>query len=349
MKIIYFCITKLYSGAEIYTMNLAKAFKDRGFEVVIVCPPNSLVSKKSREIGLEVLEENFGSKLSRATSLKFLLNLKKHTRLLENVLQENARADLVIFQFKGEQVLYSLINHRRWKFKVLAIEHGPVPSIFRLFPFRKLLANFYIKCEKVFTVSSVAADSLKIFSTEAHVLPPAANSNLLRIRSLWPEETSVLFAGRITKKKGIEEFVQIAIQNPKTLFYVAGAGNLTGWVEKQAEIHINLIFVGVVEDISAVLARSMAVVILSRESGEGRPLIALEAIQAGRHVFVSERCNVAELLKFEFPENVTIFKNDDINIFEEKLTKFTATRLGISLTELPKWETVSNVIVPEKT
>lgn len=330
-------------------MNLAKAFKERGFEVVIVCLPNSLVSKKSHEIGLEVLEENFGSKLSRSTSFKFLLNLKKYMQLLEKVLQENARADFVIFQFKGEQVLYSLINHKKWKFKVLAIEHGPVPSVFRLFPFRKLLSNFYRKCEKVFAVSSITADSVKIFNTEPHVLPPAASSNLLRIRSLWPEETSMLFAGRITKKKGIEEFVQIAIKNPKTLFYVAGDGDLANWVEKQAEIYTNLIFVGVVEDISIVLARSMAVVILSRESGEGRPLIALEAIQAGRHVFVSERCNVAELLKFEFPENVTIIKNNDVDLFEEKLAKITVNRLRISLTELPKWETISNVIAPEKT
>lgn len=347
MKILYFCITKLYSGAEIYTMNLARAFKARGLEVTIVCLPNSPVSKKSREFGLEVMEVVFGSKLGKSTSINFLLNLRKRLRLMNDIFKIGESVDFVIFQFKGEQIMYSLLKNKIQPFQVLAIEHGPLPRIFQIMPFKKMLANFYKKCDRVYAVSSVTNDSIKRLHSKVQFLPPSANSNLLEVRSIWPKEKSVLFAGRLTKKKGIEEFVQTASRNPNILFYVAGSGNLACWVQNQAKLHINLIFVGVVEDISTVLSKSMAVAIFSRENGEGRPLIALEAIQAGRHVFVSEKCKVAELLKFEFPDYVTILQESDSKIFKEQITKLKNDGMSNNSIELPSWKKVSNIIIPE--
>jgi len=348
MKILLFCLSNIYSGAEIYSMELAMAFHARGFKVVVVCLPNAIVSKKFSLMGFEVLERDFGAKLSRSTALKFVLNFKRNILLMNELIAENLETDLVIFQFKGEQLLFSLATDDKSTFKTISIEHGPIPTIFHFPPLRMMLANFYGKMTKVFAVSAGVSDSLKKFKVCAQTLPPGVNQKLVDLRDEIPSEASILFAGRLSKKKGVKTFIDIATMNPNTTFYVAGSGKLSSWVEEKSKTQDNLFFLGSVDDISVPLSITKSVAILSRERGEGRPLIALEAIQAGRHVFISENCKIALLLKSEFQECVTILKKNEFDQITSKLEQSTLKIIAPYFRTLPSWELVSKIVIPDE-
>lgn len=348
MRIVIFCISTLYSGAEIYTVNLAKALRARGFEVAIVCAPKSKVASIFKNLAFEVIEPNVWSKLSKKTSIRFLLNIKRNCKLLNELLVENDNAEFVVFQFKGEQILLSLLHFRKYRFKILALEHGPIPFIFRLFPLKPVLMGFYKKSAEVFAVSSRVIDSLEKYGVTARTLPPAVDGRLSELKLDYPRNSSILFAGRLTKKKGIKKFVKMAIQNPDTIFYVAGVGVLNNWVESKCKKYSNLIYFGSVDDISLPLSMVMSVAILSKEKGEGRPLIALEAIQAGRHVFVSEDCSVANQLKMEFQNSVSILRKKDYRQLSSKIEEVSRTRQLSELKTLPDWDEISRIMVSGK-
>ena len=347
MKVLIFCVTNSYSGAEKYVHELALAFRRRNISVSFIIFPNSKFEEELRDSDFPIINGYFGSKLGKRTFIKYLFNFHRNRREISRILESNSDVDLIITQFKGEQLIIGSLSNRKIFSKIIAIEHGPIPSPLIKIPFiRWKLHQFYSKIGTVFAVSRVVSESLSSIGIRSKILPAVSSDNLLEIRGILPIRPTVLFAGRLTRKKGVKKYVKIAKLNPEVLFHIAGDGPLREWVHKKTKVIKNLVELGFVKNIKSELENCMAVVILSNEHGEGLPLIATEAIQSGRHVYISKDSVVAEFLKREFTQNVTVFDSRNFNYLHRHLTHLTVSNTHRISPQLANWEEISRLVLP---
>ncbi|MGM0123307.1 1,2-diacylglycerol-3-alpha-glucose alpha-1,2-galactosyltransferase [Enterococcus sp. AZ194] len=139
--------------------------------------------------------------------------------------------------------------------------------------------------------------------------------------NLLPEDFVVLGVGQIQQRKGIDDFVQLAIQNPEVQFIWAGGfsfGKITDGYQKYQKIYENppknLRFTGIVEREEIVKYYNMADLFLLPSYNELFPMSILEAFSCGTPVMLRNLELYDSILK------ETFITADDITEMQEKLT-----------------------------
>ncbi|KAF1296403.1 glycosyltransferase [Enterococcus sp. JM4C] len=140
--------------------------------------------------------------------------------------------------------------------------------------------------------------------------------------NLSEEDFVVLGVGQIQQRKGIDDFVQLAIQNPEVQFIWAGGfsfGKITDGYQKYQKIYDNppknLRFTGIIERDEIVQYYNMADLFLLPSYNELFPMSILEAFSCGTPVMLRNLDLYDSILKETF---VTA---DDIDEMQVKLVR----------------------------
>ncbi|EOL43971.1 hypothetical protein RV11_GL000226 [Enterococcus phoeniculicola] len=138
--------------------------------------------------------------------------------------------------------------------------------------------------------------------------------------SLSEKDFVVLGVGQIQQRKGIDDFVQLAIQNPAIQFIWAGGfsfGKITDGYEKYQKIYenppANLHFTGIVDRDEIVKYYNMADLFLLPSYNELFPMSILEAFNCGTPVMLRNLELYDSILK------ETFITADDIDEMQQKL------------------------------
>ena len=137
------------------------------------------------------------------------------------------------------------------------------------------------------------------FGREINVIHNPINLHLItRSKPSGPLQKTVLYAGRFSKDKGIELFLQAAAELPDTRFLIAGTGDLLREVEDADQRLDNLNYLGVLnrEQLFDAFDRSDFLVLPSIWY-ENNPMIVIEAMTYGLPVIGSDLGGIPELLE----------------------------------------------------
>jgi len=152
-----------------------------------------------------------------------------------------------------------------------------------------VIRNYYIEQEKVKTVYNA--------------VEPVHSNQPSIVREKRKEKT-VLFMGRITGQKGPEYFVEAAKlvlqQMPQVCFVMAGKGDLRNqMIAKVISLGLqeNFEFPGFIPDQEVYERFCQSEIFVMPSSSEPFGIVALEAMQAGLPVVISQQSGVAEILE----------------------------------------------------
>jgi glycosyltransferase involved in cell wall biosynthesis len=288
--IFWLSISDQLGGAELFALNVALAARDHT-PIVIVAPPGSPIIERARALALPTVEARLGPKLTRRNALtapwRYLTQARRFRSLVKRL---SADAGVFVIHFQWETLLW-LASPR--DVEVTMVEHGPIPEpLVRAALGRFILNRALARATSVFAVSDSAARSLQRVTSRPFDRLPAGvwPERIERARETsqeWrtqlapgPDSTLVAYAGRVRADKGVLDLVRLAAARDDVVVAIAGEGDAMGVVKEYAEregVAERVHLLGWLDDPLPVVAAADAVAFLSREKGEGRPLVCLEA------------------------------------------------------------------------
>ncbi len=159
--------------------------------------------------------------------------------------------------------------------------------------------------ESVVTQYGIRADKITVVHNgidETTAPKHSTNERLMRFKKLGYK--IVLFMGRITLQKGPDYFLraaQIVLRNnPRTVFVIAGAGDMERQIIEQAAtlgISPNVFFTGFLRGEEQHQAYAAADLFIMPSVSEPFGITALEAMRAGVPVIISKQSGVAEAVE----------------------------------------------------
>ena len=307
--IYWFSISDQLGGAELFALNVAVAAEERT-PIVIVAPPGAPIIERARSLGIGTIEAQLGPKLSKRNALtapwRYLLQARRFRMLVRHL---SPHASHFVVHFQWETLLW-LVSPR--EVGVTLIEHGPIPEPLVRLPLGRLaLKRVLARATSVFAVSDAAARSLQRITSRSFGRLPAgiwperidqaraASHEWRRQLAPRPDTMLVAYAGRVREDKGVLDLVRLAAARDDVVVAIAGEGDAMDDVKAYAtrtgvaeRVHL----LGWLDDPLPVVAAADAVAFLSREKGEGRPLVCLEA--AALNIPVIGNANSQALVDF---------------------------------------------------
>lgn len=295
----FLILSNLASYTYNFRLEIIRALIDKGWEVIMAFDNDSEEKTKAlSELG-RVINVPFNGKGK---------NIKEELRLL-NVYRS------IIKEAKPDAVLSFTIKMNLYGGFAAARKHIPFfPMITGLGELekegklQKLLTIFhrYVmpKAKCVFFQNEANIEFFKQKGIETHkaVLLPGSGINLEKFSLIpYPSEedgTSFAFIGRITRAKGIEEYLEIASQlSALATFYVAGVCD-SEYEQTVRSMDANSIirYLGVLEDIRPLLAK-ISCLILPTYHPEGMSNVLLEAGASGRPAICTDRPGCREIVR----------------------------------------------------
>ncbi|MDR0846905.1 MAG: glycosyltransferase family 4 protein [Lactobacillales bacterium] len=184
-----------------------------------------------------------------------------------------------------------------------------LPKIASVF-FNKYLVAFYKRMDHLIVVNPSFIDELvKIGIPRENVtyipnfvskekwydLSPEAKSDFRKSKGFTDEQTIILGAGQIQKRKGIDDFYELAVQNPDTQFIWAGGfsfGMITDGYEKYKKMMknppANLTFTGIIDRSEMMNYYNIADTFLLPSYTELFPMTILEAATCGTPIMLRD-------------------------------------------------------------
>lgn len=108
---------------------------------------------------------------------------------------------------------------------------------------------------------------------------------------------SFLYAGRFTKDKGLDLYLELPKKFPDRTFYIAGHGELEDQVRKTADTYTNLVYLGVLNKRELFQQfQQTDFLVLPAIWYENNPMIIIEAMASGLPVLASNMGGIPELL-----------------------------------------------------
>ena len=329
--IYWFSISDQLGGAELFALNVAVAAE--GTPIVIVAPPGSPIIDRARALGVSTLETHLGPKLSKRNALTAPWRYVTQVRRFRSLVKElSADSGLFIVHFQWETLLWLVLPRH---IGVTVVEHGPIPEpLVRLPLGRFLLKRAFARATSVFAVSDGAARSLERITTRSFERLSAGiwPDRVERARALsqdWrrrfaprPESTLVVFAGRVRASKGVFDLVRLACARDDVVVAIAGNGDAMEEVRECAErwgVGDRVHLLGWLDDPLPLIAAADAVAVLSREKGEGRPLICVEAAALGVPVIGSADSEALVDFASELPGSCFLVPDCDPNSLSRAL------------------------------
>jgi glycosyltransferase involved in cell wall biosynthesis len=335
--IYWFSISEQLGGAELFALNVAEAAAERA-RIIIVAAPGTPIVKRAHALGIETIEARLGPKLSRQNALtapwRYLVQARRFRSLVQQLAAENAR---FVVHFQWETLLW-LVTPRG--VEVTMVEHGPIPEALMRMPLgRLLLRRAFARATSLFVVSDGAARSLARVTTRPFERLPAgvwpdridearAASQAWRDRLVpSPGSRLVAYAGRVRRDKGVHDLVRLAAAREDVVVAIAGEGNARKQVEEHARrlgVDERVHLLGWLDDPLPLVAAADAVAFLSREKGEGRPLVCLEAAALNVPVIGDADSEALADLSAEFPGSCVLVDDHEPESLARALD--TATR-----------------------
>jgi glycosyltransferase involved in cell wall biosynthesis len=142
------------------------------------------------------------------------------------------------------------------------------------------------------TVSRFLAQAHACRGIAARVVP---NFAAFRGGAPFPDRDGVMYAGRLSAEKGVEDLIELAGRLPNVRVSIAGSGPLEARLRTAAAALPNVRFLGWMpeEQIADALA-SHRVVVLPSHCEEGGPLVAVEAMAAATPIVGYSRGGLGE-------------------------------------------------------
>lgn len=171
------------------------------------------------------------------------------------------------------------------------------------FPFIKSILNIgfqynmhlYGRLDMVVSPTKLVADYLRNFVNESRVVP--VGLDLSKFVYNENKEDYYLFVGRLTRDKGIIQFLEVASMLPGSKFKVAGTGPQEKIVREYAESHGNVEFLGYVSEEKKVELLKNAKVLIVPSRAETVGLAFIEAMASGTPVIGSSESKEIGILK----------------------------------------------------
>lgn len=321
MKIRFLVNSGALGGAERYVLRLALALSSQA-EVAIAGPSGAPVLVQANAQGLSAEEVSIGQKLGRRTALRNLAAAPRARRRLHKHMSRWTDEGWCVLQFKWEEMLWAgEVAPER----VCLLEHGPIPTeLTRIHVLRNRLRRAFESAEVVHAAGVPAQRSIRaLCGREAQLLHggvdgdrvAAALAAAQAVRGqlgIGARDLLLTYAGRVVADKGVRDLVHLAAAASDRTVLIVGEGPALEEVRslaKRLQVDDRVRTPGQVEDALPYLAASDATVLMSRERGEGRPLLAVESLSVGVPVIALESF-ATESLAHEFGDGAVYLVPD---------------------------------------
>lgn len=304
-----FCISPKVSGGELYTVQLVHALKNSGWKVAIVGSHNSPLESTCAGYDIRFIPTKIGPKLGKRSVISVLLRWKRNRRRLLSLIEAESPS-LVLFQYKLEQMLWAGTPTGR---TVVILEHGPVPSVIAQVPFFRRRYQSALSAAHVrYAASKPASDAIASWGHTSSELQAGVDMHRSAAAVQSSEETRMdledtlpgckkigFYAGRITEEKGIIQAAEIISALPDVGLVIAGIGPSFERLAELAAKHSNIVLLGQIENPAKYAAAADFGILLTSDSGEGRPLFALECASVGVPLIANARSEAISSLILE--------------------------------------------------
>jgi glycosyltransferase involved in cell wall biosynthesis len=296
MRVHFVVVSGTLGGAEHFVLRLAAALATHT-PVTIAGSPRTPILAAANALGLATEEVELGRKLGRRTAAANLLVAPSARRRLHALIERCTRDGWCVLQFKWEELLWGAEVVPR---RVCLIEHGAIPgSVLRVPSARRRLRRAFRDAAVVLAVSEPAQQGIRALCGRnaplllAGVDPERAAAAIARRRVVRRQlgvgdgEILLTYAGRVARDKGVLDLVRLTAAASDRRALILGDGPALTQVRQLVErsgIGHRVSIAGHVRDPLPYLAASDAAVLLSRERGEGRPLLAIESLAVGTPV-----------------------------------------------------------------
>lgn len=305
-------------------MELIKILIDLKYEVFISCPKGDR-TEEFKKAGCTCIE----TKLNRhgtnpIEDFKLIIEYKK---IISNI------EPLIIFSYTIKPNLYGAIAANMCKIPIVpnitglgtAVEDSSLMQKFIIclykFAFKNVKTVFVQNTENMdfFIKNKIAVDKLKLL--------PGSGVNLEKFQVLDYLDSAVtefVFAARILKEKGIDQYLEAAEhikqRYPNTKFYVCGfcENNYSAVLDEYAKKGI-ITYLGMVTDIRQVFSHTHCTV-LPTYYPEGINNVLLESCACGRPIITTDRSGCCEVV--EDGINGFVVKSRDSADLTDKIEKF---------------------------
>lgn len=244
--------------------------------------------------------------------------LRKHfPDELQIMINDHGHSDITHFHTIDPRFFIQAYNTQRRGVKIGYVHFLPdtlegsikVPKIFTGLLYKYVL-SFYNKMDELVVVNPSFIDALVAYGLDREKITYIPN--FVSKESFYPETEQeksefrqsleidsnalvVLGVGQIQKRKGIDDFVQLAIDNPHIQFVWAGGfsfGQITDGYEKYKKIYdnppANLLFVGMIDRQEMNRYYNLADIFLLPSYNELFPMAILEAFSCGTAVMLRD-------------------------------------------------------------
>jgi glycosyltransferase involved in cell wall biosynthesis len=318
MRPLFLCNSRLWGGAERYTVSLARGLAARGHTCFVAAPPGTpTFTAAANDDTLTEIPFNLGPKLSRSSALDLALHWRGYRRVMRSFLENVASAfeiDVVHAQFKKEQLLATPAAVDIG-LPVVWTEHGQLPRLFALTP--PALRRYRRAAEDTKTIlcvsdavrgelagRGVVNDRLRLCHNGVEAGDPPSLVERARVRAalgLEPHHFVAGCTGRLVRIKGQHDLLhavsQLVMRMPDLRLVLVGDGPERKPLEELAEqlgIARAVLFLGLRDDARNLLAAFD--VFVAPSLTEGMPLAVLEAMAAERPVIATRVGGIPEAL-----------------------------------------------------
>jgi len=310
-------------GADSHCLSLAKALEGRGHEVAFLATESPLnvinhggfvpltVTHETRDalparqrvsVARKALWNSQAAAVTRELIDEFRPDLLHAHKLYPQlsvapvVVASGANIPVVQTLHDYEFISASPIDHRgRW------LDRDEVNLSYRIFNSAVFPVRRYVHRPRVsawISVSRYVAERHAERGIVSTALPNFVSGLDGELCPGFGERRGVVFIGRLTSQKGVQDVMALAKREPELPVTIAGGGQLAADVKNLAAVLPNLSFVGFVERERAIdLLRSARVVLMPSRWQEPGSLAALEAMAVGTPVVAYRNGGLAEYVQ----------------------------------------------------
>ena len=307
-----FCVSDKVSGGERYSIDLLNGLSSIGWKTHLVGNENSglLDSAANTEIHF-ISTHRLGPKLGMRTALEIVSSWSKQVAEFKTILAKHPDA-ILILQYKLEQLIWASLADPR---PCVFLEHGPIPRGIKL-PFIRSLYRRGIRR----TVATLAASKPAVLDLEymggkpililagvgnarREIALAGAAKERVRLSNLVKANVIGVYAGRITTAKGVLRAAQLIMESQDLGLIILGDGPQLPELKELIRGHPRVRYLGVSDDALTTIAAADFSVLLTQDSGEGRPLFAVESLAVDTPIIGLKTSQAMVDLQEEFSDN----------------------------------------------
>ena len=326
-----FCVSDKVSGGEIYTIELLSGLAQLGWNVRLVGIAGSGLEGAVADRNIEFVPTRLlGPKLGKRTAFKLAITWLIQVREFRRIIRAYPHATIIL-QYKLEQLLWGCMSERR---RCVYLEHGPIPEMITKPMIRSIYRRGLRNTSATFAASHPASRALERMGATPYFIAAGVDEQR-RLRALASvaevrqrlgafvdADCIGIYAGRITAEKGVLDAARLCMESQNLGLVIFGVGPQLGDLQELIAGSGRVRYMGVTNDALPLIAASDFGVLLTRDSGEGRPLFAVESLSVGTPIIGLIGSAAMHGLQREFTaDSVRLIAEADSTMFTAALTE----------------------------